>query len=189
MLSERSVITIPGHPLFTREGVLKTDRAGMLKLRDGMEAIVAKEVEISNVAQMLKVMGVSATIDDPAEVQKTIMEGILAAESFDDIFSENIGELESGRNLLGIPLMVTGVRWNSSDFNEDGGLPFYGVVEAVNEETGEKINFSCGSTTAMAQLFRADQLGQWPLHITLKETGRTTKAGYRPYWFKRTVEK
>lgn len=180
--------------MFSPKGVLLSDRAGLRKAgRKVKELMTEKSINLpSNVDAMLQGMGVAATIDDPAQIQRTIMEGILSSDSLEDIFSENMGELENGRNLINVPVHVTGVRWNGSDYAEDGSssLPFYGVVEAVKINTdgtlGDKVNFSCGATTALAQLWKTDTLGAYPLDLVLVESGRTTKSGFKPYWFKKS---
>lgn len=175
----------------TKSGKIKTDYLAMKRFAKTYREMVQmadeeQRLDLDSMEGMLRVMGLEATVaaDNAEEIQKAIIESILSADSVEEALSSSVGELESGRALVGESLTLMGVRWNQSDFVEDGGgLPFYGVVEAVHRGSGEKVNFSCGATTAVAQLFRINRDNAWPIDVIVKESGRTTKRGYKPYWF------
>jgi hypothetical protein len=132
---------------------------------------------------MLQRIGVEATVvtEDSSEIQKTIIESILAADSIEEAFSDNIGGLQDARDMLGVPITISDVRWNASDYEE--GLPFYGVVDAQVIENGEKFQIAVGATTAVAQLYKAQTEDAFPLNVKIVESAKQTKKGFRPYWF------
>lgn len=173
---------------------MRTDRVGLLHAkriwRGQTMAGTGPGTELTTVDQMLRVMRLEATVaaDSGAEIRDKIANTILAAEDVDDIFNGAHGELQSGRDLVGVHMDLEEVRWNESDFSDnENSFPFYGVVTATRRDTGEQVNFACGAGTAMAQLFRTHQLQAFPVqNVTLRE-GKTTKSGNKPYSFVRVL--
>jgi hypothetical protein len=68
--------------------------------------------------------------------------------------SDGLGEY------IGERLVVTGIRKAASDFV--GGLPWFLVVEAGLQSTGEKVTFTTGAVSVVAQLVKAWSMGRIP---------------------------
>lgn len=176
-------------PLVNRSGKYLTDRKGFNQFRRAVFNMAAKNIQEGNspltgMAEMVAQLGIRATVaaEDPAAIQKRIVEGILSKESVDEVLAAGAAGLPSGRDIADEPLSIEGVSWNVSDFgNKEGTIPFYAVVSAVHADTDERMDFSCGSTTGIAQLFKLDQLGQWPVKARI-QLGRKTADGNQPYW-------
>ena len=115
-------------------------------------------------------------LDDPEAVARAIAQDILTAPTVDEVFARR--ELTHARDVLGETLTVLGVRWMQGDY-DNTGPGFYAVMECANAD-GEKVQISCGARNVMAQLWRLNQLGAFPIRIAIVESGRTTAAGYKP---------
>lgn len=113
-------------------------------------------------------------IEDPAAVSSAIIANILQARSAEELF--NRPETTDASSLLGVRIVVSGVRWMRSDFVD--GLGFYCLIDAANDD-GEKLTISCGSRNVMAQLYRAIELHLLPCYCAIVESERTTAAGYK----------
>ena len=118
----------------------------------------------------------SQVLDDPEAVARAIAQDILTAPTIDEVFARR--ELTHARDVLGEPLTVLGVRWMQGDY-DTAGPGFYAVMEAANHD-GEKVQVSCGARNVMAQLWRLNELGAFPIQVAIVESGRTTAAGYKP---------
>lgn len=117
-------------------------------------------------------------LDDPQAAQEAIVERILSATSVDDVLGGS--ELTDSETLFNTAIVVHGVKWNRSDFEESAGA--YAVVEANRCDTGEKCDFSTGASNVMAQLFKLGELDAFPITVILREADRPSKAGYKPQW-------
>ncbi len=100
-------------------------------------------------------------------------QGILTAPTIDEMFARH--ELTRVRDVLGEPLTVLGVRWIQGDY-DTAGPGFYAVMETANTD-GEKVQVSCGARNVMAQLWRLNQLGTFPIQVAIVESYCTTTAG------------
>lgn len=80
--------------------------------------------------------------------------------------------------LAGIPLVIRGISKIPSDF--PGGLPWFLVVDAVSEPTGEPVTVTTGAINVVAQLVKAWSLGAFPLRVRPTVADRPTKSGYFP---------
>jgi hypothetical protein len=80
--------------------------------------------------------------------------------------------------LAGVPLTVRGITKAPSDFV--GGLPWFLILDAVNEVTGEKLNVTTGAVSVVAQLVRAHAIGAFPLRVRPVVAERPTARGYYP---------
>lgn len=168
--------------LVNKSGKYLTDRAGLKRLE---RAVKMAGTKLEGMDAMIAALGVRAEVaaEDPAAIQRRIIENILSKESVSEILAAGSAGLPSGRDLAGEPLLVNAIQYNTSDFTDnDGALPFYAVVTAVHGTTGEAADFSCGSAAGMAQLFRLDQVGEYPYKVKVT-LGRRTAAGNQPYWF------
>lgn len=176
-----------GELLFNKQGVIRTDHYGLLLAKRAWRKVEQMAgTELTTVNDMLRLMNNEANVatESATEIRDQIANTILAAEDIDDIFSGKHGDLQSGRDLVGVLLDLEEVRWNRSDYEDnEASFPFYAVIKGVRRDTGEQINFAVGAGTAMAQLFRADQLHGFPIEgVTIRE-GKTSKSGNTPYSF------
>jgi hypothetical protein len=80
--------------------------------------------------------------------------------------------------LAGIPLTVRGITKIPSDY--PGGLPWFLVVDAVNEVTGKPLTVTTGAIGPVAQLVKGWALGAFPLKVTPRVAERPSKSGYFP---------
>lgn len=175
--------------LVNRSGKYLTDRKGFNDFKREVERIMAArkngDLTLSAMEEMLAQLNTQATVavEDPAAVQARIIGNILSKESVDEVLAAGAAGLPSGRDLAGEPLILEAVNWNASDFHEnDSSLPIYAVVSAVHAGTGERSDFSCGSTTGVAQLYKFAQLDAFPVKAAVA-LGRRNAAGNQPYWF------
>lgn len=82
-------------------------------------------------------------------------------------------------DLAGIPLTVQGITKMPSDYQ--GGLPWFLVVDATVETTGEKVTVTTGAVNIVAQLVKAWSLGAIPgLRARPVVAERPSKSGYYP---------
>lgn len=61
-----------------------------------------------------------------------------------------------------------------------GGLGLFLVVDAVDEESGEKITFTTGSMSIVAQCVKAYAGDEMPFRAKIKVTDNPTKSGFYP---------
>jgi hypothetical protein len=106
-----------------------------------------------------RILELIAQADDPAELD--------AAWRTDDL-----------ANLAGIPLTIRSISKAPSDFQ--GGLPWFLIIDAVNEVTGEKLTVTTGAVSVVAQLVRAFAIGALPLRARPVVSERPTSKGYYP---------
>lgn len=116
------------------------------------------------VAAMLD--SIQAWIDRNGETASLdIMAGILGATSLDALDGIG-GDTEGLRDLNGHRLVVRTVRYAKGD--KPGGLPFYAIVEALDETSGRDGVFTTGATNALAFLFKCHASGWLPVTVTVK---------------------
>lgn len=75
-------------------------------------------------------------------------------------------------------LVVTGIRKMESDYGS--GLAYFLVVDAAERETGERVTFTTGSLSVVAQLVKAWSLDAFPLAVIPRLSKRPTKDGFYP---------
>ena len=81
-------------------------------------------------------------------------------------------------DLVNVPMVVLAVRKMPSDYQ--GGLPWFLVVDAATAEDGERITFTTGAVSVVAQLAKAWAMGALPLACTLRQSERPSRSGYYP---------
>lgn len=118
--------------------------------------------------------------DDPDEVQRRIIEQILRAPDVTGMFAAASGSDAVGwREYRGKPVEIRGFRWRPSDF--DVGSPVFVIVQATDIATGEIVNLTTGAAAVLAQLaWMAKHEQLVGAKVTLMESDKPTKAGYRP---------
>jgi hypothetical protein len=81
-----------------------------------------------------------------------LMETILSADTFDDIFAAQDAGMLSGKDFCNRPfyLSADGVSYKRS--TKEGGLPFYAMLNVTEVATGETVTINCGGKTFLAVL-------------------------------------
>jgi len=113
-------------------------------------------------------------------VSRRIVERILSAESAQDVLAAQ-GTL-AAKDVLGVPMKVTGVHWMPSDLP---GSKVYGVLDAVIRN--KRVSVTCGSRTVMVQLWKLNDLGVFPISVQICESPTPTANGFRPMWLEAAV--
>lgn len=116
--------------------------------------------------------------DDPEQAAVAIAQEILNSQSAQDVLRSR--ETVPAAELLDIPIEVTTVRFNRSDF--DQGPSLYALMRAIILETGEVVIVTCGGRNVLAQLYRLCQLEALPTRVRITRAKRATSAGYNPLW-------
>lgn len=97
-----------------------------------------------------------------ADFVKQIMEGILSAESFDDVFDAQTSGMTSGKDMDSRPFYIRSVEdieWKKSALNAGNAdrFPYYAMVKATEIATGEEVIFNCGGATFVPTLWRLSE--------------------------------
>lgn len=119
---------------------------------------------------------------DAAAAGMEIAARILRAESVDEVFEQ--GGATPALEVIDVPLIVNGLRWNRSDY-EGEGAKVYALIDATRADSGEELTITCGSRNVMAQLYRLDQLGALNTPVKIVRAERETARGFRPMWLAR----
>lgn len=90
-----------------------------------------------------------------------LMDQILRADSFDEIFAAQESGMTSGKDFADIPFIIErpqDVEWRrSSDANiAQGGFPFYSImkVTTVGDDNPRQVTLNCGGKTFVAVLYK-----------------------------------
>lgn len=118
---------------------------------------------------------------DAEAVSRGILERILAAESYDEIFRPQ--KLEAWRDHKGRPAEVTGFHLNRTtfDFDENNGSAVYAVIDLTWLDDGETATVTCGGRNVLTQLVQALRKGLIP-GCRVKLEGNRTGEGYEALW-------
>ena len=109
-----------------------------------------------------------------ASVVVQIMEGILSADTFEDLFRAQEAGTVAGKNYINRPFILRpeNVEWRRSRdvFIEQGGFPFFFFARVTDLETGDDIVVNCGGQTVVAMMYKLTSTARyWEGH---EETGR-----------------
>lgn len=115
---------------------------------------------------------------DPDQVSLEIIGRILKATSVDDVLGG--GGATHARDFLDVPFTLTGVRFNRSDFG-DNGPAFYALLEGA-DRNGEPVLVTCGARNVIAQAWKLRDMGSLPVQVEIQESERPTAAGYKVMW-------
>lgn len=117
--------------------------------------------------------------EDTFGAMERIIAETLTAENPDEVLSARLPV--HARDVVGIPMSITGFRLNEGDFEE--GSPFYAVMDATYGTPPEPHVVTCGAWRVLAALKRLDELGEWPQTVVFRE--KRTKSGNGVLWFER----
>ena len=128
---------------------------------------------------------IKVAIQDPREVQLDIIKRILESPDAEAVFQGQ--QARGGKEVLGRPFTLRGVRWLKSSFDE--GLPVFAILDASFLDDGEQLAVTTGSTNIMAQAYQLHRLGALPCDVIIEEADRDTAAGFRPQWLVKAESK
>ena len=117
-------------------------------------------------------------IEDPEEVSRAITNRILSASTVEEILAP--AEARHARELLDTPVIVTGLHFNQSDFEE--GVGFYAAVDVEDAESGDRFTVTCGGRNVMAQLYALAKINAFPCKVKFTQARKPTRNGYWPLW-------
>lgn len=128
-------------------------------------------------AALARFLGAATALEpiDPQQAALDMVRRILAGDTVDEVL-EGQAAIHAA-DVLGVTLVVTGVRWNESDLG--GGPGFYALMDCVDGD-GNSFTITCGAITVMAQLFRLHELGAFPTRLVIEEAEKATRSGYKP---------
>lgn len=115
------------------------------------------------------------------DIAAAVIDGIMAAETADDVFAANDSGPLDVREYIGVPLTVFDLMYRKSDakYAENGGLGFYVVFDA-HTDNGEVVKMSTGAPNLVASFRKLQTLGYCqetnPLRVAIrgKETANGT---------------
>lgn len=108
-----------------------------------------------------------------------INDKIFSATTVDDVLGGVAGEAIHAEDIIGVPLLITAVRFNASDVMNANALPAYAVMETVTT-SGESKVVTCGATTVMAQLYKLIVLSALPQPVFIRRSAKPTRNGFYP---------
>jgi hypothetical protein len=126
---------------------------------------MGKEITPSSAA-LEQIMGnAELAPDDSTDITRSIVEGILRAQSVDEVFQE-IGTTAT-KDFVGQPIKVLDVKLNEGQL--EGEKTVYMLINAVVLATGESIILNSGAPNIVGKLWRLRELGKLPINVAVKE--------------------
>lgn len=120
--------------------------------------------------------GVELPAVDPEQVSRRIIEQLLEADTFEQVFAPQ-ARLHAWREYLGRPAIVDSVHFNRSKV-KDATASIYAVVDLTWTDTGETDTVTCGGRNVLAQLLAGLKRGWLPGSRELAMVSRDTAEGY-----------
>lgn len=118
----------------------------------------------------------SLSVEDPEQVQERILRNLLTAQSAQDVLGA--GGVTPAADLIGVPLLVQGIRASNSDF--ENGPDMYLHVDARIVANGDPVTFSTGARDVLLKLVRLDQLKAFPVEVVMRKASKPTRDGFYP---------
>jgi hypothetical protein len=116
----------------------------------------------------------SVTEEDPATVQRRMIERTLNATSVDDLWGTDVVH---ARDMIGRSFILREVEWRNSEIEEsEGGLSIFAVMHGAFVDTGEMAIMTCGAVGVVSRLFKLVEFDALPIAIRIRST--KTKGGY-----------
>lgn len=169
------VAPLPGGA--TGEPVSPDDPKAKAELDAMLAQIVGEEPSAQEILQAI-VGGESLPETNAQQSQAGIVARILGAEGADKVL--DMGEPTKAEELEQVPLLVNGVSWQRSTFEEGPGV--YAVIDAVREDRNEPLKVTCGSVNVMTQLLKLQTMGAFPQKVKIVKSSKPTASGYYPFW-------
>lgn len=115
----------------------------------------------------------------PAEDSaRAIMARILAAPDIESVLRQ--GRAVGAEEILEVPLTIDGVRWSRSSYAD--GPNVFAIIDAIREDTHERVVVSCGSVNVMSQLWRVWIEQAWPIRARVVRSSKPSESGFYPLW-------
>lgn len=118
---------------------------------------------------------------DSEDVQRALAEGILGAESEDQVYGD--ASLPALSEWQDVPLEIHGVHFNPS--NAERGPRVYAVVDVTRLDTGERETRHVGGYRPTSQLLWEWERDKFPIKRTLAEVAKAKAGQSAPLGFKR----
>lgn len=125
-----------------------------------MSAEVAERVPLDPaqvpeaVRHLLDRLNQSAIYEGSATAAVEIMNGILQAETLDEIFAAGEAGTKSGKDNAGRPFVLTDgcIEWKRSapGYVQTGGFPFYALARVTFLDNGQEAVLDCGGYTVVS---------------------------------------
>jgi len=113
--------------------------------------------DLPMVRRMLQQLAMEASVDSTDLADDFVMqllEGILNAESAEEIFEAQSNGMVSGKDFAGRPFYLSSdnIQVKKTAFTDGQGLPFYFILKVIAIDTGDEVILNCGGKTFMAVL-------------------------------------
>lgn len=137
---------------------------------------LATRVSVDDAERALLTGEAPADVASAEEATRDIVIRLLQAESDAEL---NAAMTAYGaQEILGIPHTVNDVRWLRSAFDE--GNAVFAVMDATNEETGERYAVTCSSSNVLASLINLSKRARFPVSVTVQRSEKATANGFYP---------
>jgi hypothetical protein len=154
---------------------------------DGNETVPAragdpKSTSIAAVTDMA--LALSGAIPDAVDDDGSgIIGRLLEADSWEDLNSE--AGLPNGKDVAGRRLITQAIAKRQSDLvaDEDSSgikLPFYLVIDAVDERTGEAVRWQTSAPALVVPLMKLHLWAKLPALTEVRKADKPTKRGFYP---------
>lgn len=107
-------------------------------------------------------------VEDPRVVQARIIEQVLRAENAEQLFDS--GGSTALNQLVNVPFTLHDVRVMESKIED--ALPVYVLLDVELRDSGDRIVVNTGAPRAMAQAWRAKELGLLPCFLQAVEVAK-----------------
>lgn len=115
-------------------------------------------------------------VQDPAEVQRQMMERIFDSDDVDAILGPQIAT--HAQDVLGRPFTLRGVRFLKSKY--DKGLPVFAVMDATFLDDGQEAAVTCSAFNVAAAAAKLWQIDALPIDVKIIQSDSETANGFRP---------
>jgi hypothetical protein len=122
--------------------------------------------------------GMIQGVPDAVEGYGRIAAQLAAADSPEALNEPWDTQAQDMATYVGSTLIVRSVAKAQSDFA--GGLPWFLIVDAIDEDTGEAVTLTTGSANIVMQLTKAYVMGWLPRRVMVEVSEKATKNGYYP---------
>ena len=109
-----------------------------------------------------------------------VMESILTATSFEEIFAAQDAGGVSGQDFVGRPFIVRSaedIEWLESTYKNEHTLPAFARIQVTEVATGEHISLACGGNTFICTLKRLQDRGYFDTPQQLVIVPKNSPAG------------
>lgn len=124
---------------------------------------------------------ITVKVEDPAEIQRQMMERILDSDNVDAILGRNAAT--HAQDVIDRPLELRAVRFLRSKFKD--GIPVFAVLEVTDGVSGDELAVTCSAQNVMTQAAMLWKLDALPITVRICRSEEPTANGYYPLWMER----